>query len=386
MEQLINLFTQGLNSFLESFNFESGSLLYNIFRTLCNKYLVTIISFLVAPLVTLVNMIISVISAFIFICVGWFVNIVIENFSLANNIFDSYKFTSILYDKMQVIGFSMFILIIVFQLFKSMTNYLGFEAEEPWKIGLKAIMFGFFIFFAKDICLICLDIFSRYMGQFSGIAHNIILTPLLGKPINPDPGLTDIIEVSNNFYSSRFFGNANVLGTLSIIMDIYISIKFFVLAFEFAERRMTGIFLIIVSPLAFACGVSKPTKQVLQGWCKAFAGNLIVQLFQYALFCGLSYFWMFEYKGSSDIIGHIVCVITAYSLIRVLDRLEEFLRDAGLSVGAALGPLTGPMGILSQIGSVNYGVHSLSEFFGSAGAGAPPPPGGAPAPVNRGAV
>jgi hypothetical protein len=50
--------------------------------------------------------------------------------------------TNSIYYVVKIIALALFSLVIAFQVLKSMYSFLGFESEEPWKIGGKIIIFG----------------------------------------------------------------------------------------------------------------------------------------------------------------------------------------------------------------------------------------------------
>jgi hypothetical protein len=61
---------------------------------------------------------------------------------------------------------------------------------------------------------------------------------------------------------------------------IYLIYKLVITAFKIVERMMLSVFLIIMSPLAFAAGASSGTKGFFTGFVRVFTGNLIIQIAQ----------------------------------------------------------------------------------------------------------
>jgi hypothetical protein len=86
--------------------------------------------------------------------------------------------------------------------------------------------------------------------------------------------------------------------------------------------------LIMASPMAFASGTSQVTKGFLQGWVKLFAGNLLVQLMQIAIVIA-----MVIYRATDQNLVSIFSFVITVSMIKVLEKLEDIVRDASVNVG-----------------------------------------------------
>ena len=127
----------------------------------------SILLLVIDPIFTILNTIISTIANILLQIAASFVNQILFQLIVTREVFDMYRFTDEIYNTTKVVAASLFILILVFQLLKSMSNYLGYEAEEPWKIGLRALLFGFFLMYSKEICFIGLDVFSVYFLDIS---------------------------------------------------------------------------------------------------------------------------------------------------------------------------------------------------------------------------
>lgn len=146
-----------------------------------------------------------------------------------------------LYDSTRAIGIAILILITSWQSFKAMFAWVGFEADEPVKIALRSLVMGMAIWYAKDILMVGVAFTSGAVGvAMSAVGqadyHVDILKILMELPFQ--------------------------YGLLSItaILSIYIIFKSIGLFFKMFERLIFNSFLIICSPLAFACGVAQPQK------------------------------------------------------------------------------------------------------------------------------
>lgn len=225
-----------------------------------------------------------------------------------------FQFIDIIFNKIRVVGFALLVLIVGWQIFKIFFAYLGFDCEEPLKVAGKALVFGFLIYYSKSMIYIILAIFKNtvnFVWQAWGAG-----------------------DVSN---SSSVFADAisgfifNITGTLTLIQMIlvlYMAWKFIKLAFRFAERLILCALLIMTAPLAFAAGSSKATDGFLSGWVKLFAGNLVMQLVQIAMFISI-----IIYMGTQASFSNIYAYIIIIAMTRILEKLEEIMRDISMNVG-----------------------------------------------------
>lgn len=249
-------------------------------------------------------------------CIQSFFNPIKDLFGLFTatpEVMNSFTFIEILYTRLQVIAAALLTLIVIWQSFKAMFAFLGFECDEPWRIGGRAIVFGFLIIYSKDTVYLILGIFKNFIdylwGAYGMTAPSVdqFKTLIFGL-LFPQIGLT------------LFSWNA--------IIFIYLAYKFIKLAFRFGERLMLTALLIMSSPLAFASGASQTTKGFLQGWVKLFTGNLLVQLLQITIVIA-----MILYRATDKNLVSLFSFVITVSMIRILEKLEDIVRDASISIG-----------------------------------------------------
>lgn len=227
-----------------------------------------------------------------------------------------FQFINIIFDKFRVVGFAIWILVIGWQVFKIFFAYLGFECEEPLKVAGRAIVFGFLIFYSKDLIYVILEIFKNTVN---------IIWQAWGMGDAAD-GSTALANAITGF----IFNATGVLSIIQMILVLYMIYKFIRLAFRFAERLILCALLIMTSPLAFAAGTSSATGGFLSGWVKLFVGNLVMQLIQIAMFISIV-IYMGTRGGISDIYGFIIII----AMIKILDKLEDIMRDVAVHVGVS---------------------------------------------------
>ncbi len=236
----------------------------------------------------------------------------VENTFLSENAINSLAFVDGIYSCMRSAGLALLILITTWQAFKAMFAWMGFEAEEPIKIALRSFVFGFLLFYSKDIMMIGI--------RFAGDIVNLILTSVLKT------------QYEANFV--RFLGNvltsAATLFALDIILMIYVFIKSIGLFLRMFERLIMSAMLIVFSPLAFACGVSQPTKGFFTGFIKVFVGNVLTQLVQMGCIAALSITWVSRGVGGTSSIAYYFITI---AILKISGKIEDIVREMSISAG-----------------------------------------------------
>jgi len=243
-----------------------------------------------------------------------------------------------IYDSVRTIALALLILITSWQSFKSMFAWAGFEAEEPVRIAVRSLVMGFIVWYAKDILMVGVTFTSSAIGiamQSVGYAdyHVNILKVLMELPLQ--------------------------YGLLSItaILSIYVIYKSIGLFFRMFERLILNSFLIICSPLAFACGVAQPTKGFLTGFLRVYIGNLVIQLLQMICLAALGIYW-----ASAAASGGFIHWIIAIGIIKIVGKLEDIVRDMSISVGVGR-DMNGALNKLQSTVQVSQSVVGLAKAF-----------------------
>ena len=244
----------------------------------------------------------------------------------------SFGFVDTMYSKMRVIGMAVFILIVAFQVFKVMFSYMGIEADDPLQIGMKAIFYGFLLYYSKDICAIMLSIFSSAMKYLLG-----------GNSISQTAS-----QISDMFLETQIISIAG-------LCYLYLSFKMIMVTFRFAQRYAVMLFLVIMSPLAFACGPSKATHKALAGWFKVFSGNLAVQLCQVIVILSVCKFYsdvedrniwkrlMPTSNLDTGVMQAVLSAIFMIGMITLLEQLERIVGEAQVGTAGGGGALSNPV-------------------------------------------
>lgn len=236
----------------------------------------------------------------------------VHNTFISEDAINNLQFVDIIYDSMRAAGLALLILITTWQAFKAIFAWMGLEADEPVKIALRSFVFGFLLFFSKDILMLGIE----YTGKFA----NLILESMLSN--NYD---TDFVKMLGNGLLS-----AGTLFLLDVIIGIYVFFKSIGLFIRMFERLILAAMLIVFSPLAFACGVSQPTKGFFTGFIKVYAGNLLTQLVQVACIAALTITWISRGYGGT---GNIAYYFITIAILKVSGKIEEIIREMSISSG-----------------------------------------------------
>ncbi len=153
------------------------------------------------------------------------------------------------------VGWALLIGNLVFQAMKAMASGLGFEAESPVTLFSRTAIFAFLLLISRQICEIGLGISSRVIG-------------LLGIPDQVDLRTPD----------SSFFDDIGASWVLVIIIGFILGIQLIKLFFEIGERYVIVAVLTFMSPMGFAMGGSKATREIFQGYIRMYASMLLMMV------------------------------------------------------------------------------------------------------------
>ncbi len=160
------------------------------------------------------------------------------------------------------LGVAILLLILVWQLFKTMFGRGGVTAEDPVELVCRSCICLFFVIFARPLA-------------------NYILS-VAGTPYQWVAGTEIEVESFSDFVNALDVLSAGLgINTLSItilmlIMQFVVAWNYFKMLFIIAERYvLLGVFS-YTSPLAFATGGSKATNNILASWAKMFGGQVVL--------------------------------------------------------------------------------------------------------------
>lgn len=238
------------------------------------------------------------------------------------------------------------LMILIWQLFKSMFGKAGVSAEDPVELILRSCICLFMVFFAKDI--------ANYILEIAGTPYQWVVG-------------TSITVTSFSEYVSALEVVTDILGvgTLSIqilmlIMHIVVAWNYFKMLFILAERYvLLGVFA-YTSPLAFATGGAKSTNNILASWAKMFGGQVVVVILDawcvkmflsaYGNMSASSY-------GFTKFFAATLCLV---GFCKITSKLDSYMGSLGVNLGRITSGLSGlgalmMAGRFMQMGSRGFG-------------------------------
>lgn len=253
------------------------------------------------------------------------------------------------------IAIMLLLMIVVWQLFKSMFGKAGVASEDPIELILRTCFCLFMIAFAKDIVNYILD--------------------LAGTPFEWVVGTGLTIE-SFSGYVSAAEAVISVLGVdmltiqlIMLIMQFVVAWNYFKMLFLLAERYvLLGVFS-YTAPLAFATGGAKATNNILASWTKMFGGQvLIVILDAWCLKMFLAAYgnMMASGYGFTKFFAATMCMV---GFCKITVKLDSYMASLGVNLGRSGGGLSGLAALMFAGRMFHTGGSSRSSSSGKTGSG-----------------
>ena len=165
-----------------------------------------------------------------------------------------------MYQVFLALGIGLILLNWVWQLFKNFGLIAGVEAEDPFKLSIRSVLFIGLIYYCDEITDLILDI--------GGTPYSWILTSDL-PPLNFanfNSVLITILGVCAN----------GSVALIALILVLILAWNYIKLLFEAAERYILLGVIVYTAPMAFATGASQSTSNIFKSWCRMFGGQLLL--------------------------------------------------------------------------------------------------------------
>ena len=222
-----------------------------------------------------------------------------------------------LYGVFVAIGWGFLIGNCAFQCLKAMFAGLGFETESPAILLVRTFLFGFLLIMSKQVCEI-------------GLSIGKTLMELIGLPE----------KASMTFPDDSMFPDLTSSWLLIVIIGVLIGAQLIKLFFEIGERYVVVAILTLFSPIAFAMGGSRSTKDVCSGFIRTYA-SMILLLVSNVLFLKLIYSALSSMPDGIMILPWTVLIV---GIARVARKADNLLAKIGLNPSFTGDPLGNGMG------------------------------------------
>lgn len=247
------------------------------------------------------------------------------------------------------------LMILVWQLFKSMFGRLGTSSEDPVELVFRSGFCLFLILFAKDIV--------NYVLEIAGTPYDWVVG-------------TEIEVQSFSQYVSVAEGVMSALGTdalsisiLKLILQFVIAWNYFKMLFILSERYvLLGIFS-YTSPLAFATGGSKATNNVMASWTKMFGGQVVIVILDawcVKMFLSAYGNMMASSYGFTKFFATNLCLI---GFCKITVKLDSYMGSLGVNLGRIGGGMSGLGALLMAGRLLNFGGGRKGSTDGNGGSG-----------------
>lgn len=247
------------------------------------------------------------------------------------------------------LGIAILLLILVWQLFKTMFGRGGVTAEDPVELVCRSCICLFFVIFARPLA-------------------NYILS-VAGTPYQWVAGTEIEVESFSDFVNALDALSAGLgISTLSItilmlIMQFVVAWNYFKMLFIIAERYvLLGVFS-YTAPLAFATGGSKATNNILASWAKMFGGQVVLIIMNaWCMKMFLSGYGNLMATG----LGFTQFFIAALCLVgfcKIAYKLDSYMAALGVNLGRPSNGI-GAMGLMMAASRL---FSHTSGYFGGTG-------------------
>ncbi len=150
----------------------------------------------------------------------------------------------------------------VWHLFKNFGLIAGVEAEDPFKLSIRSVLFICLIYYCDELTNLILGI--------GGTPYSWILTSDL-PPLNFASFNSVLITILG------VCANGSV-ALIALILVLILAWNYIKLLFESAERYILLGVIVYTAPMAFATGASQSTSNIFKSWCRMFGGQIFLLL------------------------------------------------------------------------------------------------------------
>ena len=249
-----------------------------------------------------------------------------------------------LYGVFVAIGWGILIGNCAFQCLKAMFAGLGFETESPAILLVRTFLFGFLLIMSKQVCEM-------------GLSIGKTLMELIGLPE----------KASITFPDDSMFPDLTSSWLLIVIIGVLIGAQLIKLFFEIGERYVVVAILTLFSPIAFAMGGSRSTKDICSGFIRTYA-SMILLLVSNVLFLKLIYSALSSMPDGIMILPWTVLIV---GIARVARKADNLLSKIGLNPSFTGDPLGNGMGkaaaFMAARSILSSATHSANRHSNTAG-------------------
>ena len=238
-------------------------------------------------------------------------------------------------------GVALLLMILVWQLFKSMFGKLGTASEDPVELVFRSCFCLFMILFAKDIVNYILEVAGT---PYDWVVGTVITVDSFSEYVTAAEGVMSVLGI-----------DVMTISILKLLLQLVVAWNYFKMLFILAERYvLLGIFS-YTSPLAFAAGGSKATNNVLGSWTKMFGGQVLVVILDawcVKMFLSAYGNMMASSYGFTKFFAANMCLI---GFCKITAKLDSYMGSLGVNLGRIGGGMSGLGALLMAGRLMNFG-------------------------------
>ncbi len=238
-------------------------------------------------------------------------------------------------------GVALLLMILVWQLFKSMFGKLGTASEDPVELVFRSCFCLFMILFAKDIVNYVLEVAGT---PYDWVVGTVITVDSFSEYVTAAEGVMSVLGI-----------DVMTISILKLLLQLVVAWNYFKMLFILAERYvLLGIFS-YTSPLAFAAGGSKATNNVLGSWTKMFGGQVLVVILDawcVKMFLSAYGNMMASSYGFTKFFAANMCLI---GFCKITAKLDSYMGSLGVNLGRIGGGMSGLGALLMAGRLMNFG-------------------------------
>lgn len=261
---------------------------------------------------------------------------------------------------MQYIAWALLFLITVWQLFRAIGGPIT-EAENPYVLTLRAVLFAVLIYFAKPIFIYVLSIAKAPYTALMDVTMSGEDFTFSGIETKMRDGLTVLIS------------DMSVVGAILItVLIIALGWNYFKLLLEVVERYIVVGVLCYTSPLSYSMGASKTTNQVFRSWIRMVGSQLLLLVMNVWFLRGFNSS-VGQYIGNGGGLTNgngsiFLWLFCALAFLKTAQKFDSYLASIGLNAaqtGSNLGMEI--IAVSRVIGGAAGNIKTAGKVFGGAG-------------------
>ena len=246
----------------------------------------------------------------------------------------------------EAIGFGLVIAFLILGCVRNTFSGLGFLGEKPFHMVVRAIFAFLGVFLLPDALSIIYTgggedgIFATMYQGLSEISESFNITGAIGLG-------TDGSQIISMF--DQFGFSSLISGIISLIFMLMICINFAKLLIEMFERYLMVNLLVFFSPLVAPAITLESTLKVFQSYLKMFFGQMMLlmmnlvslKIISSGLYhAGEAYAGNLTIEGIDSTILPFVVMLIVLAMLKIAQKLDNYMRDIGMIVGISGGNLT----------------------------------------------